>query len=234
MPGSPPILTLRDVEYRWPGRTAFAIEVPDLTLTRGESVLLLGASGSGKTTLLSLICGTITAQSGSVSVNGTDLTALTAGKRDRFRAEEIGLIFQQFNLLPFASVRENILLPLQFAPDRRRRVPDPATEVARLCQALELPEGLITARADTLSVGQQQRVAAARALIGAPPLIVADEPTSALDAATQTAFLDLLFAQTRDHDSTLVMVSHDARLAADFDRVLRMTDIAQSTRSHPR
>lgn len=228
MPNLAPILQLEDVRYRWPGRTSFGLHVPDLSLAPSETVLLLGESGSGKSTLLSLICGTIIAASGRVCVAGADIAGLSAGQRDSFRAEQIGLIFQQFNLLPFASVQDNITLPLQFAPVRRKRVPDPRTEATRLCRDLGLPADVMTARAGTLSVGQQQRVAAARALIGAPPLIIADEPTSSLDAATQTVFLDLLFAQTRAHATTLLMVSHDARLADQFDRVIHMADIAKT------
>jgi putative ABC transport system ATP-binding protein len=191
---------------------------------------LLGESGSGKSTLLSLICGTITADEGVVMVADTDIASLSAGRRDRFRAEHIGLIFQQFNLLPYASVLDNILLPLRFAPLRSARVLSPRDTARALCLDLGLPEDALSAQAGTLSVGQQQRVAAARALIGAPPLIVADEPTSALDAATQATFLDLLFAQARASGSTLLMVSHDARLGVHFDRVVQMSDVTQTAR----
>lgn len=225
-----PILDLTDVTYRWPGPSGFGLAVNNLSLEPGASVLLLGESGSGKSTLLSLICGTVVADAGRVVVNGSDVASLPAGQRDQFRAEQIGLIFQQFNLLPFASVEDNILLPLKFAPKRRARVPDLTAEAGRLCTDLGLPDGVMTARAGTLSVGQQQRVAAARALIGTPPLIIADEPTSALDAATQGAFLELLFSQTRAHGTTLLMVSHDARLADQFDRVLQMNEITNNTR----
>ena len=225
-----PILSLQDVRFRWPGRTSFGLHVPALDLGASETVLLLGESGSGKSTLLSLICGTITAQSGTVSVAGTDIAALSAGKRDRFRAEQIGLIFQQFNLLPYAGVVDNILLPLSFAPLRRSRVTSPRDDAARLCQDLGLPKDVLASRAGALSVGQQQRIAAARALIGAPPLIIADEPTSALDAATQATFLDLLFKQSHAHGTTLLMVSHDARLADQFDRVVKMADISKIER----
>ena len=230
MPDTAPILQLNDVRYRWPGRTSFGLHVPTLMLARSETVLLLGESGSGKSTLLSLICGTIIAQSGSVSVCGNSIVSLSVGKRDRFRAEQIGLIFQQFNLLPFASVLDNILLPLRFAPDRRSRVSNLKTEAKRLCRNLGLRDDVMTAQAGTLSVGQQQRVAAARALIGSPPLIIADEPTSSLDAAAQATFLELLFAQSRTHGTTLLMVSHDARLSSQFDRVIHMANIAQTVR----
>ena len=230
MPDADTILSLDDVQYRWPGRTSFGLHVPKLTLAPAQTVLLLGESGSGKSTLLSLICGTIIAQSGVVSIAGNNIASLSAGKRDRFRAETIGLIFQQFNLLPFASVQDNILLPLQFAPMRRKRVTGLVAEAERLCLALGLPGDIMTVRAGVLSVGQQQRVAAARALIGTPQLIIADEPTSSLDATTQATFLQLLFAQSRAHDTTLLMVSHDARLSSQFDRVIQMADIVQTVR----
>ena len=230
LPNDAPVLHIDNVQYRWPGQTSFGLHVPNLTLAPAEKVLLLGESGSGKSTLLSLICGTVQPQSGRVVVTGTDIAGLSAGKRDRFRAEKIGLIFQQFNLLPYASVQDNILLPLQFAPMRRDRIASAKGEATRLCDDLGLPKNVMTARAGTLSVGQQQRVAAARALIGTPPLIIADEPTSSLDAATQATFLELLFAQSQTHSTTLLMVSHDARLSPQFDRVIQMADIAHTTR----
>ena len=231
MADAAPPLSLRDVRFRWPGRAGFALSVPALDLARGETVLLLGESGSGKSTLLALICGIVTADAGSVRVDGTDLALLSPGARDRFRAEHIGVIFQQFNLLPYASVTDNILLPLVFAPARRARAGDGRAEAARLCAGLGLAADLLRQPAGRLSVGQQQRVAVARALIGQPPLIVADEPTSALDAGTQDAFLGLLFAQARAAGTTLLMVSHDDRIGARFDRVLELGQIARAERA---
>lgn len=224
-------LCLSAVSFSWRGKVPFRIEIPRLDAAAGEKLVLLGESGSGKSTLLSLICGIISPDSGEISVAGRDLTSMRGRARDRFRAEQIGVIFQQFNLLPFATPLDNVLLPLQFARERRARLADPRQEALRLCGALGLPEALIRkARASDLSVGQQQRVAVARALIGSPALIVADEPTSALDATAQSAFLDLLFAQSSAAGSTLVMVTHDDRLADRFDRVLQLADIAHITR----
>ncbi|WP_375691747.1 ABC transporter ATP-binding protein [Pseudooceanicola sp. LIPI14-2-Ac024] len=223
-------LVLDHVRFRWPGRASFEISVPAFQMGEGESVLLLGESGSGKSTLLSLICGIVTPDTGRIAVGGIDLAAMRAGARDRFRAEAIGVIFQQFNLLPYASVSDNIRLPLRFAPERRGRAGDAGAEAARLCQALGLPEGVLGAAAGRLSVGQQQRVAVARALIGRPPLIVADEPTSALDAATQDSFLGLLFDQIHAAGSSLLMVSHDARLGERFDRVVNLSEVVQAER----
>lgn len=223
-------LSLGDMRFGWPGG-GFALSVPALHVARGERVLLLGASGSGKSTLLSLICGINRAQGGAVMVDGTDLGTLRPAARDRFRAERIGVIFQMFNLLPHASALDNVLLPLRFAPDRRARAEVARDTALGLTRALGLPDALVTrGTAGALSVGQQQRVAVARALIGAPPLIVADEPTSALDAGTQGAFLDLMFAQLDAAGASLLMVSHDDRIGARFDRVLDLSDVAQITR----
>jgi len=155
---------------------------------------------------------------------------MSATHRDRFRAEHYGVIFQMFNLLPYASALDNVLLPLSFAPERQKRVVKqrPAREEAtRLLAALGVDGPLATKGiAAKLSVGQQQRVAAARALIGAPDLVIADEPTSALDARTQETFLELLFGQVEEVGATLIMVSHDDRLAARFDRTLDLSDVA--------
>lgn len=227
----PAVLDIKDVTYRWPGRVGFSLTVQRLSVPEGETVLLLGESGSGKSTLLSLICGTILPSEGTVSIAGTEISNLSGGARDQFRAEQVGVIFQQFNLLPFGTVVDNILLPLRFAPARRKRVVHPTAEAAALCTALGLPTDAITAKANALSVGQQQRVAVARALIGQPPLIIADEPTSALDANSQAAFLDLLFTQAAAHKTSLFMVSHDPRLSDRFDRVIQMEDIAQIERN---
>lgn len=226
-----PALALTDVTFAWPGQDGFSLSCPNFRMAVGESVLLLGASGSGKSTLLSLVCGIATATSGRVSIGAADIGTLGAGARDRFRAEQIGVIFQQFNLLPYARVLDNILLPLRFAPKRKARIGAPAQEAARLCAALGLPDGVLTKQAGRLSVGQQQRVAVARALIGAPPLIVADEPTSALDAATQDSFLRLLFEQAEQARSSLLMVSHDERLGQRFDRVIRLEEIVTTRRA---
>jgi putative ABC transport system ATP-binding protein len=218
------------VKFTWPGRRRFALGIDAFSLARGERLLLLGPSGSGKSTFLSLLAGVVVPDSGSVSVIGTNLGTLSSAARDRFRAEHFGIIFQQFNLLPYASVLDNVMLPLAFAPARRARASlngTPEAEARRLLGSLGLDAATVGGTsAATLSVGQQQRVAAARALIGAPELIVADEPTSALDRATQQAFLALLFADLAATGTTLIMVSHDETLADKFTRVVRLDDIA--------
>ncbi len=224
-----PIVRVSELAYAWPGAGGFSLDVKAFSLPARRCVLLLGPSGSGKSTFLSLLCGILAPASGRIEILDKDLSKLSPSGRDAFRAEHIGVIFQMFNLLPYASVLDNVVLPLSFAPRRRDRVAragGPAKEAMRLLSRLGLPEELAHGRSvSNLSVGQQQRVAAARALIGAPELIVADEPTSALDRDRQAAFLDLLFEQVREAGTTLIMVSHDETLASRFDEVLRLDRI---------
>ncbi|UUX49778.1 ABC transporter ATP-binding protein [Nisaea acidiphila] len=227
-PAETPAISLSNIAFTWT-ETGYRIAVDRFDVRRAERVLLLGRSGGGKSTLLGLICGISTPSAGRVEILGTDLATLSAGRRDRFRAEHIGVIFQMFNLLPYASARENVRLGLAFAPGRTARTADPESAIEDLLTRLALPDGDLRRRsASRLSTGQQQRVAAARALIGAPELIVADEPTSALDTDSQERFLELLFAQLDRQGSSLLMVSHDDRLAPRFDRVVRTEEILRS------
>ncbi|HJZ34490.1 MAG TPA: ABC transporter ATP-binding protein [Hyphomicrobiaceae bacterium] len=229
------IVSLSEVRFAWPGRDAFALSIKRFVLPARERLLLIGPSGSGKSTFLGLICGILTPQSGRIDILGTNIAAMSAAARDRYRAEHFGIVFQMFNLLPYGTVIDNVLLPLSFAPERCRRVtargPGEA-EAQRLLTRLGLDAARVRRlTAAQLSVGQQQRVAVARALIGAPELIVADEPTSALDRNRQAAFLDLLFGEMSEAGATLIMVSHDESLAPRFDRVLRLDEIATSEES---
>jgi putative ABC transport system ATP-binding protein len=230
----PDAVSFTDVRYSWPGSSPFTIAIAEFALARGEKLLLLGPSGSGKSTFLSLLAGIVAPDSGRVDVLGTNMAALSGAARDRFRVEHFGIIFQMFNLLPYASLIDNVLLPLRFSRTRRDRALSEGSleDVAvRLLEALGLDKTVIaTVRAASLSVGQQQRVAAARALIGAPQIIVADEPTSALDRNVEGVFLKLLFAQSTTAGASVIMVSHDEGLAPYFDRVVRLDDIATSTR----
>lgn len=221
------------VRFAWTGPNAFSLAIDGFALGARERVLLIGPSGSGKSTFLSLLCGIVAPQAGRIEILATDIGTLSAAARDTFRGEHFGVVFQMFNLLPYASVVDNVLLPLHFAPARRKRataVGSAEAEAARLLGRLGLEPALGRAPAANLSVGQQQRVAAARALIGAPELIVADEPTSALDHDRQHAFLDLLFAEAQAAGTTLIMVSHDVSLGPRFDRVLRLDAIAVASR----
>lgn len=218
-----PVVSVAGLRFDW-GDTP-CLDIAAFELAQNEQVFLYGPSGSGKSTLLNLLAGVLVPHAGELVVLGAALPRLAGGARDRFRADHLGLIFQQFNLIPYLSVLDNVLLPCRFSARRRERAGDPKQTTARLLAHLDLDPALWTRRADALSVGQQQRVAAARALIGAPELIVADEPTSALDADRQDAFLDLLTRECAASGAALVFVSHDRRLAARFPRTLALPDI---------
>lgn len=222
------LLELHDLGFAWPGQ-AELLDIPHFALQSGESLFLKGPSGSGKTTLLGLLGGVQKAGRGSIRLLGTELGSLGAGARDRFRVDHTGYIFQQFNLLPFLSVRENVELPCHFSKSRAERARQRHGSIdqaaATLLEHLGLKPELLERRADALSIGQQQRVAAARALIGQPELVIADEPTSALDADSREAFIRLLFAECRESGSSLLFVSHDQSLAPLFDRSLSLAEL---------
>nr|WP_199801566.1 ATP-binding cassette domain-containing protein [Stenotrophomonas maltophilia] len=209
------------------------LDIPRLWVEQGSSVLLRGISGGGKSTLLGLLAGVLLPGKGRVEVAGQALQDMGGAARDRFRADQLGVIFQQFNLLPFLSVRDNIALGLRFSRLRSARISGPLdAEIARLLQALQLNPELMQRRAGTLSVGQQQRVAAARALIGRPALLLADEPTSALDREAATAFLKLMSAQCQAAGTTVLVVSHDDSLQPLFDRTIALSQINQAGAGH--
>jgi len=229
-----PLLEIHELGFAWPGQ-AELLDIPRFELERNQSLFLKGPSGSGKTTLLGLIGGVQKAQRGTVRLLGSDLATLSSGVRDRYRVDHTGYIFQQFNLLPFLSVAENVSLPCRFSTLRaeraRQRHGSVAQATASLLVHLGLSEALFERRAEALSIGQQQRVAAARALIGQPELVIADEPTSALDADSREAFLQLLFAECREAGSSLLFVSHDQSLASLFDRSLSLSDLNRASRA---
>jgi putative ABC transport system ATP-binding protein len=216
------VITVHKLRYAWPG-AADNLVIDALNVPSGRTVFLHGPSGCGKSTLLGLLAGVLQARQGTVSLLGQDWAALPAGQRDQRRADHVGVIFQQFNLLPYLSVLDNVLLPCRFSARRAARCGGPpAASAQALLSRVGLDASLHSRRADALSVGQQQRVAAARALIGKPDLVIADEPTSALDAALRDGFMDLLLGECAAAGSTLVFVSHDERLAARFDERLSL------------
>ena len=219
-------IQINSVKFHWSNKSKFNLHIPELSVDKGEKVLLLGESGSGKTTLLSLICGFLTPLSGKIQLNEKLINDLSATKRDQYRSDNIGIIFQQFNLLPYANVIDNILLPLYFSKLRSANISNQRETAISICQSLRLPEDVVNMKASELSVGQQQRVAVARALIGNPPLVIADEPTSSLDTDAQNIFLDLMFSQVASSNSTLLMVSHDKSLSSKFDRVIDMKNVS--------
>lgn len=211
------------------GRDVIAID--SLNIARGETVFLHGPSGSGKTTLLGLLAGVLQANSGQVKVLGQDFTSMSSGARDAFRARHLGYVFQMFNLIPYLSVRENILLPIRLEAARKARLAPQSVDEALNAIAGELDIRQFLERPIVeLSVGQQQRVAAARALIGHPEVVIADEPTSALDTDRREAFLQLLFASCQKANATLVFVSHDHTLMPMFSRIVELAEINTAAR----
>jgi putative ABC transport system ATP-binding protein len=220
-----PAVLLENTEFAY-GAGPTVLRVADLRIERGERLFIFGPSGSGKTTLLGLLAGVLRADAGTVHVLGIELGGLSSRRRDALRAAHIGYIFQMFNLIPYLSVQENIVLPCRLSARRRARLgnesPDHAARA--LADALHIGD-LLHERVTKLSVGQQQRVAAARALIGSPELIVADEPTSALDSDRRERFLELLFERCAAAHATLVFVSHDRQLERVFDRAVSLADL---------
>ena len=226
------MLKLDNVTYTWPGAPQPCLRIEHLHLAAGRTVFLHGPSGCGKSTLLGLMAGVLQAQSGTVALLGQDFSALGGAARDARRAHHVGVIFQQFNLLPYLSVLHNVLLPCRFSALRASRCVQGVEAAAQaLLQQVGLDAALWGRRADSLSVGQQQRVAAARALIGRPELVIADEPTSALDAARRDEFMQLLLQSCAANGATLVFVSHDERLAAAFDERLSLPQLNRAAQA---
>jgi putative ABC transport system ATP-binding protein len=224
------ILDLKDVCFSWKNSGRELFNLPELLVKQHDHVFLQGPSGSGKSTLLALVGGILVSESGTLKVLGTEIKSLSSSARDSFRVDHIGFIFQLFNLLPYLSIEENVMLPLCFSKLRAKRAGrtkiDQVNEAHRLLKSLDLGEQLAEKSPVTeLSVGQQQRVAAARALIGNPELIIADEPTSALDADLRYSFLELLFSECKKAGSTLLFVSHDSSLSELFKRKISMDEI---------
>ncbi len=224
----PPVIELSQVSFTWPGNDSPTLAIPQLQVNQGEHLFVKGPSGCGKSTLLSLLTGINTVTTGKVTVLNQCLSDLPGNQRDKFRADNIGYIFQQFNLLPYLSVIENVTLPCQFSKQRRSQVSgDLQTEAKALLNKLHLSESLMNKPVVELSIGQQQRVAAARALIGKPKVIIADEPTSSLDHDNRTAFIELLLDQVNHAQSTLLFVSHDPTLEPLFDRSIDLRSLNQ-------
>ncbi len=227
------IVELENIDFSWPHTGSqqrdkeFHLKIDKLSIAKGETVFVHGRSGSGKSTLMGLISGTLETQLGQIMVAGRDLRALSQTQLDKHRADNIGIIFQLFNLVPYISVIDNVMLPLAFSKSRNNRAGKTNFEAKESALEMLTALGLLGSyiakkRPINLSVGQQQRVAAARALIGNPGLIIADEPTSSLDEENQQAFLDLLFAQVKKNDTSLMLVSHDLSISRNFDRVIKL------------
>lgn len=194
------------------------LDVPRFELASAEQVVLVGSSGGGKSTLLNVIAGISTPDSGSVTIDGYDITTMIEAARDRFRAQRIGYVFQTFNLLQAFSALENVLLGMSFSG----RPVDRAHAVELLTRV-----GLghrLSHRPAQLSVGEQQRVAVARALANRPTLLLADEPTANVDVANQETILRLIRDACRENKVSLLMVTHSTDVAARFDRQVNLSE----------
>jgi len=224
-------IQINELVFRYPGMQSPCLDVPEFHADAGDRIFLYGPSGSGKSTLLGLLGGVLSAEQGSIKILGNDFTKMSQTQRDRMRADHIGFIFQQFNLIPYLSVIDNVLLPCRFSQLRQTKALASGKtlqiEAERLLSHLDLQPSLWNKPVTQLSVGQQQRVAAARALIGRPEIIIADEPTSALDADRQVSFLNLLLQECAEANAMLLFVSHDRRLASAFNREIDLTSINQ-------
>ena len=211
------MIELRGVEFRYP-RGEFRLRVPSLKVANGEHLAVVGPSGCGKTTLLNLVAGLVRPSSGEVRVGGTDVAGLDDAARRGFRARHIGFVFQEFALLDYLTVRDNILYPFRITPALRldRAAREHAAQLAAACGLGDR----LGHRPQALSRGEQQRVALCRALVTRPQLLLADEATGNLDPDNKERVLDLLFERAGEAGAAVLAVTHDHALLPRFDRVL--------------
>lgn len=200
------------------GRRLPILSVEAFDIADAEQVVLIGSSGGGKTTLLNVIAGVTSAESGTVVIDGTDVTKLPEAARDRFRALKIGYVFQTFNLLPAFTALENVLLGMSFSGRKASR-----PHAVELLERVGL-EHRLHHRPAKLSVGEQQRVAVARALANQPSLLLADEPTANVDTGNQDNILKLIRDACTENGVSLMMVTHSQDVASQFDRVEQLSD----------
>jgi len=213
----PPVIRVTDLQFRY-GEGDFRLQVPSLDLEKGSSVAFIGPSGSGKTTLLHLLAGIVLPGAGRIESNGVEVTSLSDAERRDFRIRHVGLVFQEFELLEYLSVLDNILLPyrinpaIRLAPSVRERAEKLAEDVGIRDKLHRYPR--------KLSQGERQRVAVCRAVLPEPVLLFADEPTGNLDPVNAARVLDILFGFAERSGSTLVTVTHDHEILPRFERVV--------------
>lgn len=226
-----PAIQIEQLRFRWPKQSHDTLVIDQLQVAKGEHLFIQGASGSGKSTLLNLLSGVLQPQSGRISLLGTEITELSNFKKDQFRADHLGIIFQQFNLLPYLNAQQNIQLALDVSKERTKRekqLGDLNERLLLLLNELGLDASIMKQPANQLSIGQQQRVAVARALIGRPEILIADEPTSALDSDTRDRFIETLFQAAESANTSIIFVSHDRSLQSHFDRQIHLNEINQA------
>ena len=221
-----PAIALREVRFAYQDAPqSVVIDIPQWTVSQGERIFLHGPSGSGKSSLMNLLSGLTVCTSGETAILGTRIDQLRGGERDQFRANNIGHVFQQFNLIPYLNARENIALAQRFCRAKDTQAEDDKERIDALLDRLDIRRQDQLKAASKLSIGQQQRVAIARALVNRPSLLIADEPTSSLDQENRNRFLSLLFNQLDQQAITLVFVSHDDTLADRFDQSVALNHI---------
>ena len=229
-------LNIQQLQFKYSSSAEFKLTIDHLSMNKGDHLFIDGPSGIGKTTLLNLITGLLTPTNGQIDILGTNIHRLSAIKRDAFRADHFGIIFQLFNLLPYLSVKDNILLPCAFSKQKKQHamaMTGALDQTAiQLCNQLNLPTQALTTSVQELSIGQQQRVAIARALIGSPKIIIADEPTAALDNHNKQQFITTLLAECERSETTLIFVSHDETLKSHFNHHYQLTTSTKKDASH--
>ena len=227
------IISLDRVRFRWRDSAGDVIHIETFTVDKHEKLFIKGPSGCGKSTLLNLIAGVFEPTGGDIHILGKSITQLSQAQRDVFRADHIGFVFQQFNLLPYLSLIDNVILPCHFSKQRKQQVLSDYSSLAAAASELLSQLGIVGDDLNKnnvmqLSVGQQQRVAVARALMGSPEIVIADEPTSALDEDAQADFLKLLFELSDKRGCALLFVSHNRQLESMFDRVVSLPELNQA------
>ena len=225
--GNTLVVSIQNLSFHYHNDNKPVLDIPQWSVEAGEQIFLHGPSGAGKSTLLNLLAGMLLPNSGAIEILGQRLNALSARQRDKWRAHHIGVVFQQFNLIPYFGAVDNIRLAAHFA-----RTADSSDRAKDLLQALGIDEELHHQPASQLSIGQQQRVAIARALINQPELLIVDEPTSALDTQNRDAFMALLLEQVERNDTVLIFISHDLSLADSFSRVEALAEINRAGGQH--
>lgn len=213
------LFTIKDLKFKYFGQETPALELSDFSVSEGERIFLRGRSGSGKSTLLNILAGVLTAPKDSVFYRSQDFSSISPAKRDQLRASEMGIIFQQFNLLPYLSAEENVFVPFAF---NKNKDIDYKSRAKELFEDLKLSPETLSKPVHKLSVGQQQRVAVVRALIHKPKLILADEPTSSLDTEARDDFISLLLKESSVIGASVVFVSHDPTLEKHFQKTLHL------------
>jgi putative ABC transport system ATP-binding protein len=223
------LIQLKDIQFKYDTNQEFTLKINRFELKKNTQAFIEGPSGCGKTTFLNLLTGLIKPQQGQIQLLGTDITTLSQVECDRFRADHFGIIFQLFNLIPYLSVIENIILPCTFSNKRAEQAlqyeSSITAEAHRLCSELDIDDTLIKKPVQQLSIGQQQRVAIARAIIGQPDIIIADEPTSALDNERRDQFIQLLLQEANKYNMNLLFVSHATSIKSKFNTILNLNDV---------